>query len=101
MNNDDRRYLLRSVAGWFDLTSGERRAIALILVLALAGLIARYWHSRTESRRPFDPGKIERQAYRRGDSHTSRSRKENFKPTPLRAADNKEADPSPDAGPSP
>lgn len=40
-------------ASWFALTLDERKALCLILALALLGLAAKAWHVRhTESTRP-------------------------------------------------
>lgn len=44
--------VFRFPAAWFHLTARERWALALILGLALIGLVVRYWHVKTESQEP-------------------------------------------------
>ena len=52
--DSSRRARLRDAAGaWFSLTSREQTAIALILGLALLGLITKFWYLSSEEPAPY------------------------------------------------
>ncbi len=44
------------VKAWFELTADEKKAVAVILFLALLGLGVRYWHGRIAVEGPASVG---------------------------------------------
>ncbi len=48
---------------WFGLTASERLYIAVVLLIALIGLAARYAHLKKERSEPFDPAELEQKEY--------------------------------------
>lgn len=48
---------------WFGLTANERMYVAVVLLIALIGLVARYSHLKRERAEPFDPAELEQKGY--------------------------------------
>lgn len=44
---------LRSMAGWFAMTSQERLFVLVVVTIALIGLAARYYHLKHQKSAPY------------------------------------------------
>ncbi|MFH0953364.1 MAG: hypothetical protein V1873_03445 [Verrucomicrobiota bacterium] len=54
---------LRWLRAWFDLTADERKFVAGILVIAVIGLAARYFHLKNQKAEPYQPEGVRQAEY--------------------------------------
>ncbi len=55
---------LEWLRNWFVLTTGEKQVIALVVAIAIVGLVARYLHLRSERADAYEPHGLEQVAQR-------------------------------------